>query len=157
MRTLAARIEFYLEQLLEGERGRLRIQRAKIAEYFDCAPSQISYVLQTRFTPDRGYIVESQRGGGGYIEIYKIRVGSILDLLSNIYDTIDDKVGQQQGLDVLSRLQGEGLITSREGLLLSNIIRRETLGEFTSIQDVIRAQILKSIIISLYWTLRKED
>ncbi len=157
MRTLAARIEYYLERLLEGQRGKLRIQRNEVAAFFDCAPSQISYVLQTRFTPDRGYIVESQRGGGGYVEIYKLRMGDPVKLLTNIYEALDGKVSQQQGLDIILRLEGESIITPREGLLLSNILRRETLNSFSPYQDIIRGRILKSIVESLYWTLRKEE
>lgn len=157
MGTLAARIEYYLVKLLEGQQGSLRIQRGEVAEYFGCAPSQISYVLQTRFTPARGYIVASQRGGGGYIEIYKIRVESYVDLLSTIYEELEDEIDPQQGLDILKRLKAEGLLSKREALLLGNIMRRETLSDFSPYHDFIRGRILKSLVESLYWTLRKEE
>lgn len=66
--------EFIKELLEETEDGIVEIQRNELADYFDCAPSQINYVLTTRFTPYMGYYVESRRGGGGYIKIVKVGI-----------------------------------------------------------------------------------
>ena len=64
---LSDSIERFIKTLLEQEETEIELKRNELAEYFGCAPSQINYVLATRFTPDHGYVIESQRGGGGYI------------------------------------------------------------------------------------------
>ena len=70
MATLSDSIERYLKgRLSKAVEGVIEIRRSEVAEQFDCVPSQINYVLETRFTPQRGYYVESRRGGGGYIRI----------------------------------------------------------------------------------------
>ncbi|MDO3655591.1 CtsR family transcriptional regulator, partial [Bacillus subtilis] len=78
-------IEQYLKEVLD-QNGReiLEIKRNEIADKFQCVPSQINYVINTRFTSERGYIVESKRGGGGYIRIIKVKMNDEVDLLNNI-------------------------------------------------------------------------
>ncbi|HOK71062.1 MAG TPA: CtsR family transcriptional regulator, partial [Bacillota bacterium] len=73
MGSLSDYIESYLKLLLDtGPHGFVEVQRRELAERFRCAPSQINYVLSTRFTVERGYVVETRRGGGGYIRIFKL-------------------------------------------------------------------------------------
>ena len=73
MRNISDVIETYLKQVLEiSQQDILEIKRSEIADKFQCVPSQINYVINTRFTIERGYIVESKRGGGGYIRIMKV-------------------------------------------------------------------------------------
>ncbi len=146
MSTLASRIEYYLQDLIKRKQGRLRIQRSKIAARFDCVPSQISYVLQTRFSPERGYIVESQRGGGGYIEIIKIEDEMPRELLSSIYRALDGGASQQQAFDLLHRLKEENLLTPREERMLKSIIHRETLKIPLPYRDMVRGRILRVVI-----------
>ena len=66
MRLLSDSIEAFIKTLLEDENREIELRRNELAEHFQCAPSQINYVLATRFTPDHGYVIESRRGGGGY-------------------------------------------------------------------------------------------
>ncbi|HYG58005.1 MAG TPA: CtsR family transcriptional regulator, partial [Symbiobacteriaceae bacterium] len=73
MANLADDIEQFLKHLM-GDTGVAEVQRATLAAQFGCAPSQINYVMATRFTPERGYIVESRRGGGGYIRITRLNL-----------------------------------------------------------------------------------
>lgn len=156
MSTLAARIEHYIQKLLEREEGRIRIQRSKIASRFDCAPSQVSYVLQTRFSPEKGYIVESQRGGGGYIEIASIEEGSGHDLLSAVYEYARGGMSQKQGLDILHRLWREKFLTQREYALLANIIKRETLMVSLPKRDRLRGRVIQAAVEKLYRIAQEE-
>ena len=72
MSVLSNRIESFIKELMSDDEQTASIQRNELADYFNCAPSQINYVLTTRFSPERGYIVESRRGGGGYVKIIRI-------------------------------------------------------------------------------------
>lgn len=84
MRNVSEVIEQYLKQILQQSPGGvIEIQRNDLADQFNCVPSQINYVISTRFTLEKGYIVESKRGGGGYIRIQKIKLhshGPVLDI-----------------------------------------------------------------------------
>ena len=155
MSTLATRIEYYIKELL-SEEGKLRIKRNELAVLFDCAPSQVSYVLQTRFSLERGYIVESQRGGGGYVEITEIPQQAPRKFLAQLYKKLDLGISQRGAKDILHRLERENLISSREKILLQNIISREVLDLELPRRDLLRGKILKSVIESLYCNLLKE-
>ena len=67
-------IEEFIKDLLKDENEYIEIQRNELAEHFNCVPSQINYVIQTRFKPSQGYYVESKRGGGGHIKITKVNI-----------------------------------------------------------------------------------
>ncbi|NLC39214.1 MAG: CtsR family transcriptional regulator, partial [Clostridia bacterium] len=112
MRSLADRIEHYLKKRLEASSERLiEIQRSEIAEIFACVPSQISYVLATRFGPEQGYLVESRRGGGGYLRIIKLELEEnqlIADLLEGISNRL---VSQEEGESLINLLEEEGFLT----------------------------------------------
>jgi len=152
--TLVTRIEYYLKKMLEKQ-GRLRIQRNAIAARFDCAPSQVSYVLQTRFSLDRGYLVQSQRGGGGFIEIVEIPREERKEYLSRLYLSLGEGITQQEALDILHRLERDKLLTRRECLLLQSIVSRNVLELGLPGRDILRGRILKSVIESLYWNFHK--
>src|SRR5690606_16021731 len=128
MRTLADIIEEHIRSLVERSGGAVVIQRAELAERFRCVPSQISYVIDTRFTPERGYIVESRRGGGGYIRIIRVashgRTGALLDVLA---EQIGDYIDQRRAENIIERLRDDGLINPREAALLRGAVRRESI------------------------------
>lgn len=157
MPTLAKQIEGHIKNLLKRKKGTIKIQRNQIATHFDCAPSQISYVLQTRFSPEKGYLIESQRGGGGYVQIVEIQVDNDLEMLNAIYKMLKQGISQQQGLDLTNRLQREKIITSRESKIISNIIKRETLSLNLPQRDLIRGKVLQAVIDSLYGMIKGED
>lgn len=127
-----------------GEDNTMDLSRNELATYFAVAPSQINYVLSTRFTVERGYIVEGKRGGGGYIRLYKIDSGK--NLLKVIYDSIENTITERQAVHLLERLEEEGELTESECSLLSATISDKAL--FTPIgnKDEIRAGILRSVI-----------
>jgi len=148
--TLANEIEKYLKRLLEGQRdGCLEIKRNDLAEVFMCVPSQINYVLETRFTHAQGYHVESRRGGGGYIKIVKLGVKEDEDLLTMVNSTVGKMISQQSGEGLIKRLEEEGFLTKRESILIRSIIDRNTLVLDLPDRDLIRARILRVVLISL--------
>jgi len=110
MGNLADAIERYLHQLLM-EHEPLEVQRRELALLFRCVPSQINYVLETRFTTARGYVVESRRGGGGYIRISRLPDGGLAA-------TLGERVDPDEVPELLARLAREGIITRVEALVL---------------------------------------
>src|SRR5690606_25482019 len=127
MANLADKIERYLKEHLSRTEI-LEVRRAMLAALFDCAPSQINYVLTTRFSPERGYLVESRRGGGGYIRIIRLNIKNLEDLQDLIERQIGDAVSQNEALHIIGRLQEEGLIDNREAAMMEAAMRREVLG-----------------------------
>ncbi|MGI6551248.1 MAG: CtsR family transcriptional regulator [Syntrophomonadales bacterium] len=138
MRSLADRIESYLKVLIErSDNDEVEIQRIELAETFRCAPSQITYVLGTRFTLDEGFITESKRGGRGFIKIRKIPAEE---------KAARPGIAQVQAENIIRELEATGFLTSREAQLLQAIINREVLDLPTNERDYIRYQIMKTVI-----------
>jgi transcriptional regulator CtsR len=152
MRNLTDYIEDYLKELIErANRGIVEIQRRELAEMFECVPSQINYVLSTRFTPDRGYLVESRRGGGGYIRIIKVElVHEEKNVWTLIEDTVGDEISQRRMESILVRLEEAELLTYQEASLIKTVIERELSDISQSSQDVVRAKLLKAILLVLF-------
>ena len=110
MKNLADDIEnFIVRQLLLDEEDQILVQRNELADRLSCAPSQISYVLSTRFTPERGYIVESRRGSGGFVRIVRLMAGELQQR--------ETSSGQRENkIRQFAKTNG---ITYREAILLS--------------------------------------
>lgn len=143
-------IEQYLKQILySNEKKMVEIKRSEIADQFQCVPSQINYVINTRFTVEKGYITESKRGGGGYIRIFRIEHQDKFELIDEIIKIINPKVSQQGAVDVLERLVEKKVITPREEKLIVSAIKRETLAVTLPKRDQLRARILTSILTTL--------
>jgi len=148
--TLVNNIERYLKKLLASSpKGYLELKRTDLAEMFMCVPSQINYVLETRFTHEQGYLVESRRGGGGYIKIVKLDVSQDEELLNLINSTVGKMVSQQIGEGLVKRLEEEGFLTKREGILIRAIVDRDTLAVDLPQRDLLRGRILRVVLISL--------
>ncbi len=143
-------IEQYLKQTLHAnEKKMVEIKRSEIADQFQCVPSQINYVINTRFTIEKGYITESKRGGGGYIRIIRIEHQNAFELLDDIIQMINPKVSQQAAIDVLERLAEKKVITRREEKLIISAIDRETLAIALPERDQLRARVLTAILTTL--------
>ena len=91
MAQLSDAIEKFIKDLME-EGAQVEVKRNELAQHFGCAPSQINYVLATRFTPDHGYVIESRRGGGGYIRIVRLAATSREELLQSLYQRIGTSI-----------------------------------------------------------------
>jgi transcriptional regulator ctsR len=135
-------IEAYIKDLL-AQAGMAELKRSELADVFQVVPSQINYVIKTRFTESRGYIVESKRGGGGYIRIGKVQFSDHHQMLQDLVANIGERISQQVFNDILEMLCEEELLTKRETQLLFAMTSDEVLG-----QDGpnLRANMLKKII-----------
>ncbi|WP_099223697.1 CtsR family transcriptional regulator [Listeria costaricensis] len=149
MRNISDIIEAYLKQVLESQEA-IEIKRSEIADKFECVPSQINYVINTRFTMERGYIVESKRGGGGYIRIIKVKMSDKLQLLDAIISMVHDKrVSQAFAEDVVWRLLEEDVITQKEARLMVAAMDREALIIPLPDRDILRSRVLEAMLIAL--------
>lgn len=148
MGNLSDEIEYHLKKLLtnKDDSNMIKIQRNKIAKEFNCVPSQINYVLKTRFNIENGYVIESQRGGGGYIKIIKVEHDSKLETLNLIQERIGNRISQRKANNILERLQEEGIINAREKELLQNILHRRNLSVDLPGRDILRANMLRSAL-----------
>lgn len=142
-------IEAFIKGLLEDANGSIEIQRNEMAEYFDCAPSQINYVLTTRFTPYKGYYIESKRGGGGYIKIIKVSIDEYENINSIIVDAIGDSITKSKAYDIINTLSDEKIITDREADIIKASIGDRALSCENNLRNSIRAEILKNILLIL--------
>ncbi|BAC12046.1 CtsR family transcriptional regulator [Oceanobacillus iheyensis] len=150
MSNISDIIEQYLKKVLQSQgKDVIEIKRSEIADQFQCVPSQINYVINTRFTIEKGYIVESKRGGGGYIRIMRIQHQSQSVLIDEIIQLIGDSIPQRSAIDILERLLEEDLVTEREAKLMVSAIDRTTLAFQLPIRDEIRARILISMLTTL--------
>lgn len=150
MRSIADQIEKYLKELLaRSSKGEIEVQRSELAQAFACVPSQINYVLNTRFSAEQGYLVESRRGGGGYVKIVKLPLDQEKELRLLINEINNALVSQRVAEGLINRLQDEGFLTKRESLLMKTIIQRETLGLELPERDIVRGRILKALMVTL--------
>ena len=144
-RNTSDSIEEYIKELL-GQSGIAEIQRSNLADTFQVVPSQINYVIKTRFTNEHGYEIESKRGGGGYIRITKIENKDATGYINHLLQLIGPSISQQQGYYVIDGLLDKGLINEREAKMIQTIIDRETLKMDVVARDIIRANILKRLL-----------
>lgn len=143
-------IEQYLKQIMQTARKNvIEIKRSQIADQFQCVPSQINYVINTRFTVEKGYMVESKRGGGGYIRIMRVTHQDKSVLIDEIIGMINPKVTQQAAIDVIERLLDEEMISEREAKIILSTIGRNTLAFQLPLRDEVRARVLTSILTTL--------
>ncbi len=150
MANISDIIEKYLKELFNSTRQeQVEIQRNELAEQFGCVPSQINYVLTTRFTLERGFVVQSRRGGGGYVRIIRIPIDNKTDLVTYLTEMIGDSISQKAAEGITLRLFEEGIITRRELALMLAAIDSNVLNIEIPVRDKLRASILKSMIISI--------
>ncbi len=126
MPNLTDYIEEYLKRMLAlSTDNYIEIKRRELAAKFSCVPSQINYVLERRFTPDRGYLVESRRGGGGCIRIYRINPGQAKTWKDLIEGDEEGRFETSRVRQLLVRMMEEKVISRRESSVLKAIIREE--------------------------------
>lgn len=150
MRNVSDIIEQYLKNILQqSPNGVVDLQRSELAERFQCVPSQINYVISTRFTLEKGYLVESKRGGGGYIRIQQVELPSKEAIHVHIMGTIGEQIDQATAEGIIYQLEQGRFVTSREASLLKAAISRDVLRLKLPLRDEIRAGLLKSMLITL--------
>lgn len=150
MRNISELIEQYLKRILQqSQSGVVEIQRNDLADEFQCVPSQINYVISTRFTLEKGYIVESKRGGGGYIRIQKVELSARGEILNHIFQTIGDEIDQTAAEGLIYQLEDGEQLTPREANLIRAAVSRDVLLLKLPLRDEIRAKLLKAMLIAL--------
>lgn len=146
MGTLADHIEAYIKQMLRrSEDNSVELSRAQLASDFSCVPSQINYVLATRFTLERGYVVESRRGGGGYIRVAHVQVEDDLTHAVNLLTSIGSQLSERRMENILARLRDIGLISPAQCNLIRGIVQQET-GTISQGKDVLRASLVRALL-----------
>ncbi|MED5019913.1 CtsR family transcriptional regulator [Paenibacillus chibensis] len=150
MRNISDVIEQYLKGILhESPEGLVEIQRNDLADQFSCVPSQINYVISTRFTLEKGYLVESKRGGGGYIRIQRIDLPQYSALHTHLHTTIGSMIEQNVAEGLIYQLEEARFLSKREANMMRAAISREVLAVKLPYRDEIRARIMKAMLISL--------
>ncbi len=146
MANLSDLIEAFLLETL-GEDDSLKISRNELANYFSVAPSQINYVLSTRFTPDRGYTIESRRGGGGCVTVVRIHRDNN-DYFDEVMRLpINEGLSYTRACHVIDRMVNDKVITSREGKLLKAAVSdRALIVPAVVPKDGLRAGIIKNVL-----------
>ena len=146
MSSLSDQIERYLRQQISKYQGKVKIKRNQLAENFDCAPSQINYVLDTRFTVEKGYVVESQRGGGGFIKIIRVTLDSDTEVIQEVINKLDRAISQREAHGIIKRLFDNDLISERESYLMERAVHRNVLSISLPERDYLRGRILKNML-----------
>ncbi len=127
--------------------GVLEVQRGELAQRFNCVPSQINYVMSTRFSPERGYIVESRRGGNGYIRITRVRVDRET-LLMHVINSLGAQVDLPSARAILGNLTQSGALEEDQGRSLLAAVGDKSLAAVPrELRDRVRADILKNVLI----------
>jgi transcriptional regulator of stress and heat shock response len=150
MPNISDLIEHYLKQILHNSSGgAVEIQRSDLAEKFSCVPSQINYVISTRFTLEKGYYVESKRGGGGYIRIQRVDLPSLEAVQKHIHETVGHRIDQTAAEGLIYQLEEAEFLTLREANLLRAAMSRDVLVLKLPLRDEIRANVLRGMLIAL--------
>ena len=138
-----------IEEMINEGQGETEIKRNDLALRLGCVPSQINYVITSRFTPERGYIIESRRGGGGYIKIIRKQMGKDEYLMHFLY-AVGDSVEEKEAFAFLVNLYDKDVITEREYVLLTSTVSNTALGKLPiTARNTLRADILRHIILRL--------
>lgn len=149
MANISETIEQFIIATL-GENDSVDISRNSLAEYFSCAPSQINYVLDTRFTIDRGYVKESKRGGSGYIKISRLKNTDNNEFLNNlVMESVGDELSEKRMIQILEKLVSDEIVQVGEKLLIEAALSDDSLSMPFTIKDKVRAKAFKNILIEL--------
>jgi transcriptional regulator CtsR len=150
MATLSDIIEEYIKTLLQNTGGyTLEIRRSELAERFACVPSQINYVLTTRFNIQRGYLVESRRGEGGFIKITRVHLRDKEDLLRLLHRELHYPISEGKALGIIERLREDGWISGRMMRLMQAAVLNENFPLSPSLKDAVRSSVLRRMIMEI--------
>lgn len=153
MARLVDVIEEMIKKLVDENNGSCTINRSQLAERANCVPSQVTYVLTTRFSSGNGYIVESRRGGGGQITITRAQYMTGEDYLNRMIDSIGSDMTQQQAKNLLTSAVSCGAITAKEGTLIMTAVSDRALAKVEpDVRSVVRADIIRNAILALMIT-----
>ena len=138
-----------LRMLNESEENTAEIQRNDFANLIGCAPSQINYVLSSRFTPEHGFVIESRRGGGGYIRISRVRLDKSSALM-HIINSVGSELDSSTARILIENSRQAELISKEAAELMQSAISNTVLREIPPIlRDRFRAAIVKQMLLTL--------
>lgn len=143
--NLSHDIEEYILGLLSGEEDFISLRRKELAEMFECVPSQINYVLRSRFTPEQGYLIESRRGEHGYIKILKVTCENSNEKVDHINEIIGNEISFKEAKRILSAFQNRKMITSRERLIIEVALRH--IASYADDEEI--AELLRNMLCGL--------
>ncbi len=148
---LSDTIESFIKAMLQEDQPEVELKRNELAEYFHCAPSQINYVLATRFTPDHGYTISSQRGGGGYIRIVRVRQSTGDHLTYLLTERIGDRLDAQTAQLLCQQLAERKALSLQEAELIAAAVSPQALSAPVpeNVKDALRAKIFKCMLLTV--------
>ena len=148
---LSDTIESFIKQMLAEEQKEIELKRNELAEYFHCAPSQINYVLATRFTPDHGYMTSSQRGGGGCIRIVRVSRSASDQLSYMLRKRIGDSLSAQSAQALCLQLAESKAISLTDAQLIAAAVSPQALSAPIpeAVKDVLRSKIFKTMLLTI--------
>lgn len=141
-------IEEFIKDLFDDDNELIEIQRNELAEHFNCVPSQINYVISTRFKPSQGYYVESKRGGGGHITIKKVN-STKSDYIMHIIKNIGNEMTANDVDILISDFLTYNFVTKKEAKLLKVATSDNVLAIAKENKDKLRATIFKNMLLNL--------
>lgn len=148
---LSDSIESFIKTLLSQEETEVELKRNELAEYFGCAPSQINYVLATRFTLDDGYVIESRRGGGGYIRIVRVVQTGAQRLMYLIHERVGDAISEVEAAKLLAQLAQQRIISVQECEIMQAAVSSQALSVPVPdvLKDALRAKTMKAMLTAV--------
>ena len=148
---LSDSIESFIKTLMTQEEPEVELKRNELAEYFGCAPSQINYVLATRFSPDHGYIIESRRGGGGYIRIVRVVQSGAQRLMYLTNERIGDAITEPEAVRLIIQLVEQGLVSPAEGEIMRSAVSAQAMSVPIpdALKAALRARTLKTMLMTI--------
>lgn len=155
MAQLSDSIERFIKELMD-EDAQIEVRRNELAQHFGCAPSQINYVLATRFSVDHGYIIESRRGGGGYVRIVKMTHSSDENMLESLLRRVGDSISEESANAIIAHLFERKLVTRREALLMRAAVSRNALALPVSAKDILRAAVIRNMLTQAFRNLEED-
>lgn len=146
MASISDIIENFILKTL-GDDDSVDISRNELASFFSCAPSQINYVLETRFTIDRGFLKESHRGGGGFIKISKVKLEDDNYIKNLVLESVGDELNQKRMCQIIDRLTREEVITEKEAGMIKICLSDDSLSMPFVMRDRVRAKAFKAVLV----------
>ena len=141
-------IESFINERLKDEDGRTEIRRNELAEHLGCVPSQINYGISTRFTTERGYTVESRRGGGGYISIKRV-VYPADNRIMHVVNSIGNSIDFESAKAIIKSLWEYDVISRREAEIMISVLSDRVLTLPRDARGVLRARLLKNMLMQI--------
>ncbi|MDO4866306.1 MAG: CtsR family transcriptional regulator [Clostridia bacterium] len=155
MAQLSDSIEQFIKELMQQD-AHIELRRNELAQHFGCAPSQINYVLATRFSVDHGYIIESRRGGGGYVRIVRMQTRGEPNFLETLLNRVGNSVDEETACAIISNLLERKMITRSEAGLMRAAVSRNALALPISAKDVLRAAVFRNMLVQAFKNLEEE-